>query len=212
MKPSFFKLNQVILIIIFAQFIFTMAASLSVPFFAVFILNDIGAAATIVGFASAIYWIVKSVLQLPIAKSIDKNHGEIDDYYSLLLGIAISMTGVFLFYFAKEVWHIFAIQFLIAIGDAFAVPPMYAIFTRHIDKDSEGFEWALQSSFSFGGGAALGGAFSGILVGIIGIRPLFLINGALLAIGLIILFFLKPYIKPKVEVTERGVFLEQKRV
>lgn len=212
MKFSFLKLNQVILIIIFAQFIFNVAANLSVPFFAVFILNDIRAATTVVGIAIAVYWTVKSILQLPIAKWIDRNHGEIDDYYSLLFGLFITTIGVFLFYFAREAWHIFAIQALIAVGDAFAVPPIFAIFTRHIDHDSEGFEWALQSSFSTGAGAAIGGVLSGVLVGLVGIRPLYLVNGTLMLVGLVILVFLQPYIRPKVPKQVERVFVEQKRV
>ncbi|MBI4132109.1 MAG: MFS transporter [Candidatus Sungbacteria bacterium] len=212
MKFAFLKLNQVILVIIFAQFIFTMAVSLSAPLFAIFVVRDIGAAAAAVGFASAVYWAMKSILQLPIARYLDKNHGEIDDYYSLLAGITITMTGVFLFYFAAELWHIFAIQALIAIGDAFAIPPLYAIFTRHIDSGAEGFEWALQSSFSFGAGGAIGGVLSGILVGLVGIRPLFLVNGTLMLVGLIVLVFLRPYIRPKVPSPAQRVFIEQKRV
>ena len=213
MKLNFLKLNQVILVIIFAQFVFTVAANLSVPFFALFVVQDIGAAAAAVGFASAIYWVVKSVLQLPLARWIDKNHGEIDDYYSLLIGLTITITGLFLFYFARELWHIFAIQALIGVGDAFVVPPLYAIFSRHLDHDSEGFEWAVQSSFSVGAGSALGGTLSGLLVATLGIRPLFLINGTLMLVGLVILLFLKPYIRPKVPTPVGGrVFLEQKRV
>jgi MFS family permease len=212
MNFSFLKLNQVILVIIFAQFILTVAANLNVPLFAVFVLEDIGAAAAAVGFASAVYWTAKSFLQLPIARWIDRNHGEIDDYHSLLLGIAITTVGIFLFYFATKLWHIFAIQLLIAIGDAFAVPPLYAIFTRHIDSGSEGFEWTLQSSFSLGAGSAIGGVLSGSLVGLIGIRSLYLINGVLMLVGLVILVFLKPYIRPKVPRSVGRVFIEQKRV
>lgn len=212
MKLSFFKVNQVILIIIFAQFIFTMAANLNVPFFAIFVLKDIGAAAAAVGFASAVYWAVKSILQLPIARWIDKNHGEIDDYYSLLIGIAITTLGIFLFSFATKLWHIFAIQLLIALGDAFSVPPLYAIFTRHIDANSEGFEWSLQSSFAVGAGSTIGGVFAGVLVAILGIRRLYLVDGTLMLVGLVILFFLKPYIRPRARQPVERIFLEQKRV
>lgn len=206
------KLNQVILVIVFAQFIFTTAASLSVPLFAAFILQDIGAAIGAVGFASAIYWAAKSILQLPIARWLDRNHGEIDDFYSLLLGAAISTIGVFLFYFATEIWHIYAIQGIIALGDALIVPPLFGIFIRHIDAGSEGFEYTLQSSFSFGAGGALGGVLSGVLAGVVGIRNLYLINGTLMLVGWIILLFLKPYIRPKVPSPIGRVFIEQKRV
>lgn len=205
------RLNHVILIFIIALFAINVAANLSVPFFAVFMLQDIGAAFTVVGFASAVYWITKSILQLPVARWLDKNHGEIDDYYSLVCGLAVSTLGVFLFYLAEEVWHIYVLQLLIAIGDAFVVPPFYAIFTRHLDPNNEGFEWSLYSSFSLGAGSALGGALAGILASTIGIRPLFLMNGTLMLLGLVILLFLKPYIRPKVPARVGRVFMEQKR-
>lgn len=211
MKFKFPKLNQVILIIIFAEFIFIMAEGLISPLFAVFVIENIkGGAVTVIGFSVAIYWAVKSILQLPIARQLDKNHGEIDDFYSMLGGIAVVTITQFLYYFANQVWHVYMLQVLIAIGNSFVVPPFYAVFTRHLDKNNEGFEWSLRSSFSIGLGSALGGALSGILAGAIGIRPIFLINGTLMLVGLIILLFLRPYIRPKAEKVER-VFIEQKK-
>ena len=198
MNVSRYKPNQVILILIFALFVLTAAANLSIPFFALFVTQDIAAAASAVGIAAAIYWIVKSTVQLPVARRIDRNRGEYDDYYSLLIGIAITTTGVFLFYFANELWQVLLLQALIGVGDAFAVPPIYAIFTRHIDRGEEGYDWTLESSFSLGAGSAIGSAFAGVLVGAIGIRNLFLVNGGLMAIGFIILLFLRPYILPRV--------------
>jgi len=207
------KLNQVILVIILAEFVFTVAAGLITPFLSVFILEDIrGATVAVVGFATALYWVTKSLLQFPIARYLDRNHGEIDDYYSMLIGTGLVVAAVYAYYFASEVWHVFALQFLIAVGDAFIVPPFYAIFTRHIDSDSVGFEWALRSGFSIGAASALGGAVSGILAATIGIRPIFLINGTLMFIGLVVLLFLKPYIRPKAPAPVRRVFIEQKRV
>lgn len=212
MRFRLLKLNQVILIFIIALFAINFAANLSAPFFAVFILQDIGAAVTVVGFASAIYWITKSILQLPVARWLDRNHGEIDDYYALIGGLAVTTFGVFLFYLADRVWHIYVIQLIIALGDAFVVPPFYAIFTRHVDPNSEGFEWSLYSSFSLGAGSALGAALAGVLASTLGIRPLFLINGTLMLLGLIVLLFLRPYIRPKVPTPVGRVFIEQKRV
>lgn len=213
MRLGFPKLNQVILVIILAEFVFTVAAGLITPFLSIFILEDIrGATVAVVGFATALYWVAKSLLQFPIARHLDRNHGEIDDYYSMLIGVALVVIAVYAYYFAREIWHVYALQLLIAVGDAFIVPPFYAIFTRHIDRDSVGFEWALRSGFSIGAASALGGAISGILAATIGIRPIFLVNGTLMLIGLAILLFLKPYIRPKVPTPVGRVFLEQKRV
>lgn len=207
------KLNQVILIIIFGQFLFTAAASLSAPLFAIFITEEIKAKALIVGFAWAIYWGVKSVLQLPVARLIDRNHGEIDDYYFLIAGCSLTTIGVFLFYFATQTWHVLLIELLIAIGDACAVPPFYAIFSRHVDKRAVGFEWTLESSFSLGAGSALGGLFSGIFSVTIGLRNTFLLNGVLVAIGTLVLVFLRPYIRPKVpRAVYRDLMVEHKHL
>ena len=204
-------INQVILIIIFAEFVFTIGAAFIGPLVAIFITRDIGAPVTVVGFAVAIYWIVKSILQLPVARYLDRNHGEVDDYYSVLIGLAISTAAIYLYYFVQAAWHIYALQFLIGIGDALIVPAFQAIFTRHLDKNQEAFELALRSSFSYGAGSALGGAFSGILAITIGIRAIYLIYGTLLLIGLFILFFLRPYVRPRVPKDMMEVYMPQKK-
>lgn len=203
--------NQVILIIIFAEFIFTIGAALIGPLVAIFIVKDIGASVTVVGFAVAIYWIIKSILQLPVARYLDRNHGEIDDYYSVLVGLAISTAAVYLYYFVQAAWHIYALQILMGIGDALIVPAFQAIFARHLDKDQEAFEMALRSSFSYGAGSALGGALSGILAATIGIRPIYLIYGTFLLIGLFILFFLRPYVRPRAPKDMLEVYVPQKK-
>lgn len=213
MRITLPKLNQVILIIIFAEFLFTVGVGLVAPIFAVFVLENVaGAALPIVGFAVSIYWLVKSVFQLPIARYLDRNHGEIDDYYSMLIGTALATAAVFAYYFVTEIWHVYLLQALIAVGDAFAVPPFYAIFTRHLDPDSTGFEWSVRSSFSLGAGSALGGALSGVIAAAVGTRAIFLFNGAFMAVGVLALFLLRPYIRPKVSKDVGRVFIEQKRL
>ncbi|MBU6415436.1 MFS transporter [Patescibacteria group bacterium] len=213
MKFSFPKPNQVILVIIISEFIVTTGVGLVTPIYAIFVTQEVFAAtATVVGFSVALYWLVKSILQLPIARYIDKNHGEIDDYYSMLIGVFLAVVATFLFYFATKIWHVYVLQIMLGVADSFAVPPFYAIFTRHIDKDNEGFEWALRSSFSLGAGAALGGFFSGILAALVSFRIMFLINSGLTFIGFLILLFLRPYIRPRVSQSVERVFIEQKRL
>lgn len=209
---KFPKINQIILVIILSEFVLTVADGMIAPIYALFVTQDIGAAARVVGFSLAIYWITKSILQLPVARYLDKNHGELDDYYSMIGGLFATTATMFLFYFATLPWHIYALQFMLGIGYSFVVPPFYAIFTRHIDKDSEGFEWSLRSSFSLGAGSALGGALSGVLGAIIGFRALFLVNGTLMLIGWITLTFLRPWVMPKVRLPVERIFIERPRV
>lgn len=205
------QINQVILTIILGEFILTTGSSLINPVFALFVVQNVAAPVTTIGFAVAIYWITKSILQLPLSKYLDKNHGEIDDHYFMLFGLTLVIVCIYLYYFVDAVWQIYALQFFIAVGDAFYVPPALAIFTRHLDKDKEAFEWALRSSFSSGAGSAIGGALSGILATTIGIRPIFIINGTFLLISLIVFIFLKPYLKQRVP-QDISTFYEEKKI
>ena len=211
MKIPFPKVNQVILVIIIAEFIFITGFGFLPPLFAVFVTSNIvGGSIAVVGFALTIYWVTKSIVQLFVARYIDRNHGEIDDFHFFLAGGLLNAVLVTLYYFAQTPFHIYALHFLIGIGDALWVPPFYAIFTRHIDKEKEGFEWSLYSSFSIGAGSALGAAVGGILGTIVGFRAVFPFVGVMTLIATILLFFLKPYIKPKVSKDVMRVFIEKK--
>ena len=213
MKSKFPKINQVILIIIFADFILVTAFGFLPPFFAVFVTEQIrNGTVAVVGFSITIYWAVKSILQLFVARYIDRNHGEIDDFYFLIVGGFLNSVFISLYFFAAEIWHIYLLQFLIAIGDALLVPPFYAIFTRHIDKGREGFEWSLYSSFSLGAGSAIGGIFGGVLGPIIGFRNIFPLIGILVFIATIMMLFLRPYILPKVPSDHLRIFIEKKKM
>lgn len=207
------KINQVILVIVISEFILTTAFAFLAPFFSIFVTQQIiGGTVAVMGFAITIYWVTKSTLQLFVAHFIDKNYGEIDDFYFFLAGALLNAFFISLFYFATEVWHIYALHFLIGTADAMLVPPFYAIFTRHIDKGREGFEWSLYSSFSLGAGSALGGAVGGILATVIGFRAVFLLTSLLVFIFAVILLFLRPYIKPKVSEKVPRILLDHKKM
>src|SRR3989338_9207212 len=113
------KINNVILVIIIAEFILTTAWGFLAPIFAVFITQQItGGTVAGVGLVITIYWTTKSILQLFVARFIDRNHGEIDDFYFFIAGGFLNAVFISLYYFATDIWHIYALHFLIAIADA----------------------------------------------------------------------------------------------
>ncbi len=210
MKKFLPRLNQVILIIVMAYFVLTAAAGFLPTIFAIFITTQIaGATVASVGFAITIYWVTKSVLQLFVARFIDRNHGEIDDFYFMIAGGLLNAILISLYYFATTTTDVYILQFFIGIADAMVIPPFYAIFTRHIDKGREGFEWALFSSFSIGAGSALGGILGGALATLIGFRAVFPMVGILTLVATIMLIFLKPYILPRVQSGAPRIFIEK---
>lgn len=209
-----FNLNRVISIFIVFEFILITSFGFLVPIFSLFIINDIrGGSIEIVGFSLATYWIVKSVLQLPVGKWLDRHKGEIDDFWSLVLGnTAGALATIAFFFFGKDIWHLYTYEVILGIADAFTVPPLYAIFSRHLDKDHEGFEWSVLSSLSFGAGSAAGGALGGIIAGIYGFRSVFLFAGLGALCSSIILLLVRPYIRPRREGAGDKVIIEPKRL
>ena len=130
----------------------------------------------------------------------------------MTLGTAASGIGAIAFYFSvSEVWHLYLFQLYWGVTDAFLVPQFYAIFSRHLDKGHEGFEWAVHSSLSFGAGSAVGGALGGTLAGLFGLRSVFLYAGCGMLLGIVVLLCLYHHIKPASAGTPR-VFIERKRL
>ena len=180
---SKFFINKIIKTLIGADFIFLSALGLVTPIFAVFITGQIeGGNVEVVGFAAAVYWIFKSILQVPIGRFLDKKKGERDDLCFLVIGYLIVACVQFGYILSFLPWHIYALEGIYAVGMAMAIPAWPAIFTRHIDRRKEAFEWSMESTaLSFGSGVT--GALGGILVAKFGFNMVFLIAGFIAFVG-----------------------------
>ncbi len=179
------KINHVIKIMVLSDFFINAGFSVFAPVFAVFVTKQIdGGSLQVVGFAAAIFQIFKSSLQIPIAKYLDKNHGEYDDFYSMVLGTSLIVLVPFLYLFATTANHVYMIQAIYGIGASFAIPPWYAIFSRHLDKLQENVEWSLDS-IAIGVGAAASAALGGLLAEKFGFQFVFLLGGMLAIYGAI---------------------------
>ncbi|HXK36863.1 MAG TPA: MFS transporter [Candidatus Paceibacterota bacterium] len=177
------RISHTIRTLITSDFLINGGFSVFMPVFAVFVTKQIeNGTVEVVGFAAAIAQIVKSVLQLPVARWLDRNHGEYDDFYSLIAGSSLVACTPFLYLFASQAIHVYLIQAIFGVGMALAVPPWYAIFTRHIDRMHENFEWSLES-IAIGISGASSAALSGIVVAHYGFQTAFVIGGILTVLG-----------------------------
>jgi len=197
-------LNRAIQILLAFLFIVNVGEGLFSPFLAVFIVGFVsGATLKTAGFAVAIYAIAKSVVQIPLARRLDKQVGERDDFYVMITGAMLSILYAFGFIFIKLQWHLYLLSIIGGIGGAFLMAAYYGIFARHVDKGAEGFEWSL---FSVGGltlSVAIGGAIGGILADIF--RFIFLMAGILNIIATALLLFLYSQLfKPTTPETQPG--------
>lgn len=194
MKPIL-RVNKVVKFLILSDIAFWTGWGLLTPVFAIFIVEKIqGGSALVVGIASAVVLIVKSILRIPIGRLLDKKASDKDDYFVMVLGTLVVSLTAFGFIWAVFPWHIYFLEAIHGIGLALIFAGWMAIFSRHIDKGSESTEWGLNET-AIGLGMGVAGALGGWFVTKLGFDIMFLIVGTLGLIGVLVLFGLKNEIK-----------------
>lgn len=188
--------NSAIKTLLIFIFLFNVAAGLYMPIIAIYInQNIIGATLTIIGMSLAIYSIIKSIFQILIAKRLDSTKDENNDFFFLLIGILIAILYSLGFLYIKNIAHLYLLQILAGFADACIMASYYAIFSHHIDKDSQGFEWSLFSILGLTISAAIGGIIGGYIASTYGFSTIFILAAGFNAFAAIILILLFPYIK-----------------
>ncbi len=189
-------INKTIQILLLFLFTINAGAALYMPIFAVFVTQHIiGATLATIGITTSLYSLTKSVFQIIIAKKLDSRAGEKDDFIMLMIGVIIGIVYSFAYLFIQHKWQLFTIEAFAGLGDACIMAAYYAIFSHHIDKGSQGFEWSL---FSIGGitlSASIGGLLGGLIAEHYGFNIIFIAAGTLNIVGMFLLIALYPYIK-----------------
>ena len=204
-----FKINRIIKYLVLSDFMFWSGWGLISPVFAIFIVDKIkGGDTLVVGIAAGIYWILKSILRIPIGIFLDSYPSEKDDYWFLTIGLFIASLTPFGFIFAKLPWHVYLLQIIYAIAMAMSVSGWAAIFTRHIDKGKEATEWGIDAT-SVGVGIGVFGIIGGWAVTRLGFDFVFMVVGFLGLTGSILLLCLKNDIKG---VFDRGLRFDFKEI
>jgi MFS family permease len=192
---SFFNINRVVQYLTFSDIMMLSGWGLVMPILAVFVTEKIpGAGVEEAGIAMTIYFLVRSIAQIPVARHIDSLRGEKDDFKVLITGSTILSLSAFLFIFASEPIHIYLIQIINGFGTALSYPTWLAIFTRHVDKNQEAMEWTMYNTTVDLGTAAAAG-IGGFLAGKIGFDYLFLVVGIMSLTGTLFLTGIIRYLK-----------------
>lgn len=167
------------------------------PVVSVFIIEKVvGATLITVGGAAAVYWLLKSVLQIPLANYLDRIQGEKDDFHALILGLFIASFSAVSFAFVANVWQLYLVQALHAVGFALYAASWPAIFSRHLDKDRISFDWALDSTAA-GISAGISGFLGGVIANWFGFNAVFMLAGLFSALAAVILVMAPELILPK---------------
>lgn len=185
------SINKVIKTLIVSDFILNSGWGLLAPVFAIFLIENIqGGDAKVVGIAAMIFWVTKSLIQIPVGRYLDINHGEKDDFYFILCGTILASFVPFGFLMASLPWHIYLLQIFHAIAMAIVIPAWSAVFTRHIDKGQEAHEWGTYSTF-YGFSVGIAGALGGLIVTLFGFKMIFTLVGILTMVAVLFLLIIR---------------------
>lgn len=176
-------MNKVLKALVYSDILFISGFGFITPVFAIFLTDRIrGGSVEVVGFAAAIVWIVQSLALVPFSKFVDKNKKDIDDFWFMVFGNVLGSVAAFGYVFATLSWHIYVLQAVYAIGLAMNIAGYQGVFTRHIDKGKESYQWGLRAAL-VGFGTGIAGALGGIFYGKFGATLLFITVGILAALG-----------------------------
>lgn len=191
------KVGRLVKYFIFSDLALLAGWGLIEPVFSIFIIQKIAGATLItVGAAAAIYWLLKSFLQLPLANYLDKTLGEKDDFYALILGLLLAAFSAISFALVTTARELYVVQIIHAVGFALYAASWPAIFSRHLDKDRISFDWALDSTAA-GVSAGVSGFVGGIIANSFGFSAVFVLAGIFSAIAAILLIMAPDLILPK---------------
>jgi MFS family permease len=203
------NINKIIKYLILSDISFWSAWGLVNPIFAIFIVDNIqGGSVFVVGVAVSIYWILKSLLVIPIGVFLDSLPSEKDDYLFMVLGLFIASLVPLGYLVAKVPWHIYLLQAIYGISIAISVSGWRAIFTRHIDEGREATEWSMDDA-AYGSGIGISGVIGGWAVSSFGFNPVFVGAGIMGLIATFILLGLKNEIKG---VFDNGIKIDFKSI
>lgn len=194
-------ISKIIKVLITSDFFLNLGWGLLSPIFALFILEKItienpARAAEVAGFAALFYWITKSLIEIPIGRFLDKHKGEKDDFWFMVIGLFVVSIVPLGYLISTEPWHIYLFQIIHAFGMSMALPSWLAIFTRHIDKGKEAFEWSMETT-SISMGAGIAGGLGGIFASMFGFRMLFVFVSGLTIFAALLLLLVQNNISKK---------------
>lgn len=191
------NVNRVIKAFIVVDLFLFAGWGLIEPAFSVFIVEQVaGANLVTVGVAAAIYWTLKSFIQMPVARYLDRHPGEKDDFYALIIGLLIIGFSAFGFGLVREIWQLYFMQVVRAVGFGLYAATWPAIFSRHLDSGRVSFDWALDST-AVGIAAGVSGFLGGVMANYFGFVSVFVAGGVLALCAACVLLWVPDLILPK---------------
>ncbi len=192
------KVSQIVKTLVLSDLILMAGWGFVSPIFSVFVINKIvGATLTTVGITTALYWLTRSLIQIPIANFLDRTDGEKDDFYALIGALILAGVAAFGYTAIRTVPQLYFFQIVQAIAFGIYAPSWSGIFSRHLDDKRRSFDYSLDSTaISISSGVA--GLVGGAIAQNFGFNMIFILGGTLsLFAAFVVVTFPKLILPPK---------------
>jgi predicted MFS family arabinose efflux permease len=155
-------LNRIAKNLILSDLVFYSAWGLISPIFAVFIIDIInGGNAFVVGMASGINLVIRSILRIPFGIAADKK-AKIA-YNFMFWGLLFSALVPIGYIFSNLPIHVYILQALLGAMLAMSTAGWTSLFSRHLEKGKESTEWGVDA-VAVGIGPGITSILGGIVV------------------------------------------------
>lgn len=156
---------------------------------AIFISDRVSGGTVIaIGISSTIYFATKSMVQLPLSRIIDKSPRKAK--IALVGGALLATLSPLIYLFAKDIWLVYLAQFIYGLGGGLSYPAWTGIWSRHLDRGQEGFEWSLYST-SIEIGVAAAAVIGATVAQLFGFNATFILVSLFSLVGCILLLQVK---------------------
>ncbi|MEJ2635287.1 MAG: MFS transporter [Calditrichia bacterium] len=181
-------MNRTIKLLMISDIFISTGFGLIQPILAIFIKEDlVGGSILNAGIAGTIFMAVKSVVQLPFSKYVDKH----DDKVRWLLAGTFLITIVPVIYiFARHIYLLFVAQVILGVGHGLAYPTWVGLWSLHMDRFRESYEWSLYSTLT-GLGSAGTAVIGAVVAQFVGFVHTFILVGLMSLSGFFVLFLLE---------------------
>lgn len=194
-------MNKTLKLLMISDILVLTGFGLIDPILAIFV-NDhlVGGTIFAAGFASTLFLITKSIVQLPFSRHVDRQRNK---KTWLIIGTILIAIVPFLYIIATDVSTIYVAQVVHGIGSGLAYATWLGLWSTNLDRNKESFQWSLYSTV-IGIGTALSAVVGAAIAELVGFGYTFLAVGVMSMIGCLILFYLDSETKKKTAGKQRS--------
>ena len=182
-NPSHFHINNTIKAFIVSESFFWSSWNFIAPIFAVFATTIKGGNVEVAASAYSVHLVARIITELIIGKYFSKA-AILNKYFITIIGILLLSFSYLGLAFSVSLFTLYGFIMLAGVGFGTANPAKMSLFSTHLDKDKEAYEWGVYDATIFFG-MALAATLGGFIAHQYGFSFLFILSAIVNLISII---------------------------